>query len=114
MEDADYAGASARFMDGLGRRAGANLEALAALAAILREGRALLALAVAGARAQGYSDAEIGAALGVTRQRVGQRFGRKRDVDGPGPPTAGDYSGEGRQPSGPLEAAGGQAAPGAP
>ena len=38
-----------------------------------------LAVAVDGCRARGYSDAEIGAALGITRQAVGQRFGRKRD-----------------------------------
>jgi hypothetical protein len=79
VEDDQYADAAVRFLDGLGRRAGANLEALAALAAIIRQARTLLALAVAGARAVGYSDTEIGEALGhpreSARQAVGQRFG---------------------------------------
>ncbi len=47
-------------------------------------GRDALAMAVDGCRARGYSDTEIGMALGLpresARQAVGQRFGRKRDV----------------------------------
>ena len=35
-----------------------------------------MSVAVAGQRASGYSDADIGAALGVTRQAIQQRFPR--------------------------------------
>jgi hypothetical protein len=81
IEDPVYAAASVRILDGLGRRAGGNLDALGALHRfIATDGPAVLALAVDGLRAQGYSDAEIGSALGITRQAIGQRFGRKRDV----------------------------------
>jgi DNA-directed RNA polymerase specialized sigma24 family protein len=60
-----------------GRRARMSLDALTglALAADAIEGET--AKAVADLRAQGYSDREIGAALGVSPEAVGQRFGRK-------------------------------------
>jgi DNA-directed RNA polymerase specialized sigma24 family protein len=64
----------------MGRRASTDLEALRWLAGAVDHAREALALAVDGCRAQGYSDAEIGAALGITRQAVGQRFGRKGTV----------------------------------
>jgi len=64
----------------MGRRASTDLEALEWLAGAADYARAALAMAVDGCRAQGYSDGEIGTALGITRQAVGQRFGRKRDV----------------------------------
>ena len=75
-----YGRAVVRMIGGMGRRASADLDALAALADAVDNARAILALAVDGCRARGYSDGEIGAALGITRQAVGQRFGRKRDV----------------------------------
>jgi hypothetical protein len=81
IEDPDYAAASVRILDGLGRRAGVNLDALEALNRFITgDGPAVLGLAVDGLRARGYSDAEIGSALGITRQGVGQRFGRKHGV----------------------------------
>jgi hypothetical protein len=64
----------------MGERAAADLDALEWLAGAVEHARGALAMAVDGCRARGYSDAEIGAALGITRQGVGQRFGRKRDV----------------------------------
>jgi hypothetical protein len=73
----------------LARRAGSSLDTLARLAEHYDDGPAVLALAVAGLRARGYSDSEIGQALGVTRAAVGQRFGRKRDLYA-GPAGTGD------------------------
>lgn len=79
-EDADYSKAVARMISGMGRRASADLESLRALAGAVDNARQILGLAVDGCRARGYSDGEIGTVLGITRQAVGQRFGRKRDV----------------------------------
>jgi hypothetical protein len=64
----------------MGIRASADLEALEWLAGAVDHARNALAMAVDGCRARGYSDGEIGAALGITRQAVGQRFGRKGEV----------------------------------
>jgi hypothetical protein len=80
IEDYQQAEACQRQTLALARRAGSNLDTLARLRDHYDDGPAVLALAVAGARAQGYSDGEIGRALGVTRAAVGQRFGRKGDL----------------------------------
>ncbi len=73
-----------RLIRSMGKRASADLEALEWLAGAADYARAALAMAVDGCRARGYSDTEIGMALGLpresARQAVGQRFGRKRDV----------------------------------
>jgi hypothetical protein len=67
-----------RLLDSGARRAAkGDLDALAGLAEFLRQGDRLTALAVNGLRAQGISDEVIGGYLGITRQAVGQRFGRK-------------------------------------
>jgi hypothetical protein len=79
-ENDTYAASVVRQIRSMGRRACADLEALQWLAGAADYARTALAMAVDGCRAQGYSDGEIGAALGITRQGVGQRFGRKRDV----------------------------------
>src|SRR6266702_4105654 len=80
IEDDQQAAATERQTLALARRAGTNLETLARLKGHYDDGPAVLALAVAGARAQGYSDPEIAAALHCTRAAVGQRFGRKGDL----------------------------------
>jgi hypothetical protein len=77
-----------RQIKSMGRRASTDLEALQWLAGAANYARVALAMAVDGCRAQGHSDGEIGAALGITRQAVGQRFGRKRDVHAGQPETA--------------------------
>jgi hypothetical protein len=64
----------------MGTRASNDLDALTWLSGAVDHARDALALAVAGCRATGYSDGEIGQALGITRQAVGQRFGRKQEV----------------------------------
>jgi hypothetical protein len=79
-ENETYAAAVVRQIRSMGVRASADLDALQWLAGAADYARAALAVAVDGCRARGYSDGEIGAALGITRQAVGQRFGRKRDV----------------------------------
>lgn len=61
----------------LARRSAYTLETLAALRQHYDDGPVIMAIAVDGARAQGYSDAEIGRALGVTSEAIGQRYGRR-------------------------------------
>jgi hypothetical protein len=58
----------------LARRASTNLETLERLKAHYDDGPSVLALAVAGARAQGRSWGAIAQALGVTRQTAWERF----------------------------------------
>jgi len=67
-----------RMISATGARASSDLDALEGLALFVAHADGLMHLAVAGLRARGYSDEEIGTALGITRQAVGQRFGRKR------------------------------------
>jgi hypothetical protein len=70
-----------RVLRSQGRRAlGGNLDALTALGEMTRHLEAITALAVEGCRARGYSDPVIASALGITRQAVGQRFGRKKNA----------------------------------
>jgi DNA-directed RNA polymerase specialized sigma24 family protein len=89
IEDHQQADATSRQALALARRAGSSLDTLALLQQFYDEGPSVLGLAVAGLRAQGYSDGEIGRALGITRAAVGQRFGRKRDLYA-GLPATGD------------------------
>ena len=80
IENSDYAAGLVRQIRKMGTRASNDLDALTWLSGAVDHARDALVMAVDGCRARGYSDAEIGAALGVSRQAVGQRFGRKRDV----------------------------------
>jgi hypothetical protein len=80
-EDADYGKAVVRMIGGMGRRASADLDALRSLVDAVDNARQILALAVDGARARGYSDGDIGQALGITRQAVWKRFPRQPKVD---------------------------------
>lgn len=57
-----------------------NLDALAALGATARFVDDQISQAVAKCRAKGYSDPEIADMLGVTRQALGQRYGRKKNL----------------------------------
>ena len=81
IEDTDYASGVVRLIRGMGERAAADLEALQWLAGAVDYARDALAMAVDGCRARGYSDGEIGAALGITRQAVWKRFPRQPKVD---------------------------------
>jgi len=77
---ADYA--DSLFMKSIVPRAGRNLMHLARLKQHYDDGPSVLSMAVAGARAQGYSDGDISKALGVTRQAVSQRFPRQDHLVG--------------------------------
>jgi hypothetical protein len=80
-----------------GKRAQEDLEALGWLAESRRHADRLIAMAVEGLRSRGLSDADIGSALGITKQGVQKRFQRQpelsaetRNGDPPGrgsPPT---------------------------
>ncbi len=87
-ENDDYSAAVVRQIRAMGRRASADVEALRWLAGAVEQAHGALALAVDGCRARGYSDAEIGAALGITRQPVWKRFSRQPKV-GTGPADSG-------------------------
>ena len=89
IEDDSYAAGVVRLIRKMGVRASADLEALRWLAGAAEHARGALAVAVDGCRARGYSDGEIGAALGISRQALGQRFGRKRDVHAGTPESGG-------------------------
>ncbi len=79
-ENDDYAKSVVRQIRSMGVRASADLYALRSLADAVDNGRQILALAVDGCRARGYSDGEIAAVLGVTRQAVWKRFPRQPKV----------------------------------
>lgn len=77
VETAEFSAFVLRILKALGRRiAGGDVEALPTLLAVASEVDAVIAQAVDGLRADGYSWAEIGARLGTTRQAAQQRFGR--------------------------------------
>jgi DNA-directed RNA polymerase specialized sigma24 family protein len=80
IENSTYAAGLVRQIASMGKRASADLDALAWLAGAVDHARDALTMAVDGCRSRGYSDGEIGQALGITRQAVGQRFGRKHGV----------------------------------
>lgn len=76
VENRDFAAFVRRIVRRQGRRVGAgDLEDLAELQAVARFVEEAMAEAVAGLRAQGYSWANIGAALGVTKQATRKRWG---------------------------------------
>lgn len=79
-ENSDYADWTARQITRLGIRA-ADPGDLADIASLANRVREALTTAVGRCRAQGFSDADIGTALGITRQAVWKRFGRQPEVD---------------------------------
>lgn len=84
IEDDSYAAGVVRLISRMSVCASADLEALKWLAGAVEHARGSLAMAVDGCRARGYSDTEIGMALGYdkpnARQAVGARFGRRRQA----------------------------------
>lgn len=78
VENDDFAAFSRRIVAAHGRRiAAGDVEGLAALAALATEVDTALSHAVAGLRAHGYSWAEIGTRLGMSRQAAQQRWGAR-------------------------------------
>jgi hypothetical protein len=76
-DEAQLAARNLRLVTSTGKRASADLDALASLAEFTRHSQVMIALAVDGLRANGASDADIASALGVTRQAVWSRFPRQ-------------------------------------
>jgi hypothetical protein len=75
VENDEYAAFARRVLRGYGRRiASGDVDAIADLDGLLGEVEAALSRAVTGLRDNGYSLAEIGLRLGVTRQAVHQRW----------------------------------------
>jgi hypothetical protein len=71
-----------RMLKSQGSRAAANLDALEGLAQARRYIDDRIGDAIAALRASGkYADDEIAAKLGITRQGLGQRYGRKQASD---------------------------------
>jgi hypothetical protein len=76
VENDEYAAFIRRVLRGYGRRiAAGDVDAIADLGGLLGEVETALSRAVSGLRDTGYSWAEIGLRLGVTRQAVHQRWG---------------------------------------
>ena len=76
VENDDYAAFTRRIIGAHGRRiAEGDIEGLATLAGISDDIDTAITTAVTGLRQAGYSWADIGTRLGVTRQAAQQRFG---------------------------------------
>jgi hypothetical protein len=76
VENAEYADFARRVLRAYARRiAAGDIDAIAHLGGLLGEVETALSRAVTGLRDNGYSCAEIGLRLGVTRQAVHQRWG---------------------------------------
>jgi len=76
VENDEYAAFTRRVLRGYGRRiAAGDIDAITDLGGLLGEVETALSRAVSGLREGGYSCAEIGIRLGVTRQAVHQRWG---------------------------------------
>jgi hypothetical protein len=77
VENDDYAAFARRVLRAYSRRvADGDVEALTVMTGLAEEIDAAISQAVKGLREFGYSWAEIGSRLGVTRQAAQQRWGR--------------------------------------
>ena len=77
VENDDYAGFARRILRAYARRiADGDIDALIALTGLSQEIDAAIGQAIAGLRGFGYSWAEIGSRLGITRQAAQQRWGQ--------------------------------------
>jgi hypothetical protein len=79
IENSEYAAFAQRILRAYSRRvASGDVESLAHMISLSHDIDNAIQQAVNGIRAAGYSWAEIGARLGVTRQAAQQRWGRRR------------------------------------
>ena len=79
VENDEYGEFARRILRAYSRRvADGDVEALSLMTGLADELDAAIAEAVRGLRARGYSWAEIGARLGITRQAAQQRWGTPR------------------------------------
>ena len=77
VENDDYAAFARRILRAYARRiADGDIDALIAMTGLAQEIDAAIGQAVTGLRAFGYSWAEIGSRLGITRQAAQQRWGQ--------------------------------------
>jgi hypothetical protein len=77
VENDDYAAFARRILRAYARRiADGDIEALIAMTGLAQEVDAAIGQAVTGLRAFGFSWAEIGSRLGITRQAAQQRWGQ--------------------------------------
>jgi hypothetical protein len=77
VENDDYAAFARRILRAYARRvADGDVEALIAMTDLAAEIDTAIGQAVTGLRASGYSWAQIGARLGITRQAAQQRWGQ--------------------------------------
>jgi hypothetical protein len=77
VENDDYAAFARRILRAYARRvADGDVEALIAMTSLAQEIDAAIGQAVTGLRAFGYSWAQIGVRLGITRQAAQQRWGQ--------------------------------------
>jgi hypothetical protein len=77
VENDDYAAFTRRVLRAYARRvAGGDVEALIAMTSLAQDLDAAIAQAVTGLRGFGYSWADIGSRLGITRQAAQQRWGQ--------------------------------------
>jgi hypothetical protein len=76
VENDEYAAFVQRILRAYSRRVGdVDVEALALMLGLAEDIDAAIAVAVKGLRERGYSWAEIGSRLGITRQAAHQRWG---------------------------------------
>ena len=77
VENDDYAGFARRILRAYARRvADGDIDALIAMTGLAAEIDMAIGKAVTGLRVSGYSWAEIGSRLGITRQAAQQRWGQ--------------------------------------
>jgi hypothetical protein len=77
VQNDDYAAFARRILRAYARRvADGDVEALIAMTGLSAETDTAISQAVTGLRARGYSWAEIGSRLGITRQAAQQRWGQ--------------------------------------
>jgi hypothetical protein len=80
-ENSEYAAFARRVLRAYGRRvATGDVESLACMISLADDVNDAIARAVSGLRDAGYSWAEIGSRLGITRQAAQQRWGRSGSV----------------------------------
>ena len=81
VENDEYSAFTRRILRAYSRRVGdGDVEALALMLGLADEIDTAIAEAIKGLRAYGYSWAEIGSRLGITRQAAQQRWGQHHDA----------------------------------